>query len=967
MKPTIYLGLGGTGNLGISYAKKLFEQEGSIPDHVAFLGIDYQTDMDDNPDLASDIHDDFMKIAINANPRQIYQVGKEQRGEYQWMFSGNERYIAEDITDGASQVRTTGRLYSEMVLDRIMARLKTTINDVKSVTGSNDVEARVVNIHMVMSIAGGTGAGSFITIANAIRKQYGNQVKLFGYGISHNVFRAMDPQGNKTPNVDLNCVSSIIDMDYIMSASIENPVEIKTGNTITQLTSPLFDLFYVVDNTSESGFVVNNIKNLSEIVGTCLYSCGSEIGSKLDAVLSNIGPALGYGNVGRKLGWVQTLGACQVVYKGDLLAKLYSLKASNILVNKMLSCNIDVQKAKDWTIQLNILEDGEEFNLLTDSIVSPKVLNSLKVPNLDEKQTEKEIKEIVAKYLVTLPELPSQEILKTRLEELKGELNKQVSFYLSSDRGIGNALKFLECLNIICNRDKIEMEEEMSKFNTSIEEKTEQLPKVYSQYQEEVKSISIFATKKAEKRQGFLEDIVGRHAKAILKDTYESKRREVARNIYVGLMSEIEVLTQKLKAISQKMTNLISLYDEEIEKGTSASSSALVFEYDLSYDERQNLTVDPNTVVVSDFISKLGASLIDINDSELEAKIEQYTQSLEPAEKYRTKLITDVIDNLPLEEYNKLKKEIDRKADRWLSVNNRGQKVTMSGTFVSEAISSSWLVTYYSKDKRYKTRFQSDKAFLPDVVGKEFLQIDKEAAKQRIIFCRLEGSIIPYCIGFLDDMTMNRYQRVVNQVNSGDLMFMPHFDKTLFEKMRDEDFKLKPEMKNETIFYWVCGQLFGFRTITEDERIMENNANGVPLKEISKESAEHTKYICWYRGRYVFYDELGTPGKDDRWVSMDNTRRRDTAYNYFKTMVLPERKDSFKRLISTEFARRQEWWKLRIEQIINDGFHNYINKLVCSDKNSLTYFARESGEVAILTDEWAYIEKELYNALLNLR
>ena len=60
MKPTIYLGLGGTGNLAISFAKKLYEEEygvGNIPSSVAFCTVDFQTDMDQDAGLASNITD----------------------------------------------------------------------------------------------------------------------------------------------------------------------------------------------------------------------------------------------------------------------------------------------------------------------------------------------------------------------------------------------------------------------------------------------------------------------------------------------------------------------------------------------------------------------------------------------------------------------------------------------------------------------------------------------------------------------------------------------------------------------------------------------------------------------------------------------------------------------------------------------------------------------------------------------
>lgn len=972
MQPTIYLGLGGTGNLGISYAKKLFLQEGEIPDHIAFLGIDFQTNMDDDPNLASDIHDDFINLSANANPRQVYEVGKDQHGLYQWMFRGNVMNIAQSIADGASQVRTTGRLYTEMVLEKIMARLVNTINTVRSVASDSDINASVVNIHMVMSIAGGTGAGSFISLANAIRERYGNKVKLFGYGISHNVFKAMDPQGTKTPNVELNTISSIIDMDYLMTASDESPIEIKTRDIKTTLTSPIFDLFYVVDNTSQSGFVVKNIKNLSEIVGTCLYSCGSEVGDKLNNVINNIGPSQGNHNVGSKLGWVQSLGACQVIYSGDILAKLYSLKASNILIKNMMNDDIDELKAKDWAKAKRILEDGEEFNLLTDDIYSPKAINSVKLPNIDAKQTEKEINEVTSKYFLNLADFPTKDVLASKTNELKSEIRKQVEAYLATDNGVGNSIKFLNGLYTICSRDKIEMENEASQLKVSIEEKNEQFAKAYSRYKEEEKAQIGFLTRnKDEKKNAIIEDTIAAPARTIMREIYELKRREAARDIFIALIAEIEVLSTQLKEISQKLTNLSKSYTEEIIKLSSASSDAMIFEYDLSYNERQNVTVDSETVVVADFIKKLGKSLLDVDvNIELNDRIMAYTSSLDKAKEYNDKLITDVIDQLSDEEYVKLKKEIGRKADRWLSIDDRGQAVLKTGNFVSDAISSNWLVTYYRAEDNasYMPRFEKDKSFLPDVAGKDFLPIQKDIAKQRMIFCRLEGSIIPYCIGFLDELAMGRYQKCINGASSGDMVFVPHFDKTLFEKMRSEDFKLKPEMKNESIFYWVCSQLFGFTTIKEEERIMEYDEKGNPVKDSSKELADHTKYVCWYKGKYVYWDVNALPGKDAQWKSLDNTKRRDTAYNYFKTIVLPEQKENFKKLIATEFARRQEYWKLRIQEVAQRGFHDYINKIVCSDKNSLTYFSKETGgEVQILQQEFKYIQDDLINALLNLK
>ena len=70
------------------------------------------------------------------------------------------------------------------------------------------------------------------------------------------------------------------------------------------------------------------------------------------------------------------------------------------------------------------------------------------------------------------------------------------------------------------------------------------------------------------------------------------------------------------------------------------------------------------------------------------------------------------------------------------------------------------------------------------------MYVNKEIAKQRMIFCRIDGSVIPYCI--LDSDTIDRYNSHINRVCKGE-GFNPHFDRHIFEKMKEEDFKLKPE------------------------------------------------------------------------------------------------------------------------------------------------------------------------------
>ena len=462
MKPTIYLGLGGTGNLAISNAKRLYEEEygkGNIPSSVAFVTVDFQTNMDEDPGLATDIKENFIKFESQANPRETYRIRRENDGEYTWMFEGNTSNIDIRIDRGAKGVRTTGRLYTEMVLETIISRFSSIMNSVTNVDNNADV-AGGVNIHMVMSLAGGSGAGSCITLANAIRQRYGNQVNLYGYGVMHSIFRVIDPTSNKIPNAELNAISSIIDLDYLMTADEANVIPLEMGTEKVLLKEPIFDGFYVIDNTSESGHTIRDIKNLCNVIGTCLYACGAEAGDKVENVINNIGPKEGKHHVGAKLGWVLGLGACQVVYKGELLAKTYGYKAALELIRKIRQESASIEgQALAWTEIVSIREDGDEYNMLIDDIFSPQRIQTLRLPNIDAADTEAANKDSVNRYLNTIPDFPSDDIISNRKNDLLNKLRFKINSYLNAENGVGNSLKFLSSLYLLSDKYKNEMNE----------------------------------------------------------------------------------------------------------------------------------------------------------------------------------------------------------------------------------------------------------------------------------------------------------------------------------------------------------------------------------------------------------------------------------------------------------------------------------------------------------------------------
>ncbi len=974
IRPSIYIGLGGTGIMAVSHAKKLYEEAykgiDNIPGQIAFAAIDFDLAAPEDPSLAADMHDDFLSFAnvAAASPKTLYDV-RSEKGDYAWMFPNNTRYLGNIISDGASQVRTYGRFLTEMIQDSIIRRVSDCITQVKNIQATLDASEVVnqpIDIHIAMSLAGGTGCGSFLNVAQLIREKYGNQVHIIGYGVLHSVFRAMDPSGNKSPRVIANAYSAILDLDYLMGASSDNPIKITLNGRRQELRQPIYDEFYVIDNETENGKKVDHIKKICEVVGLSMYVSGGEMGNKVRSGASNTGWHQGSYNITPKLGWAQGLGACQIVYKGEELAEIYSLKAAMHLITNLQNISLDSDKAAiDWAVENKIRED-QNFDQLIDSIYDFKKVNISAAP-LDINDSLSEIQQAVERYTKSRPQFPADEVIKVRIAELRKSLKDKVESLVQAENGVANAKSFLSTLVTNLTIYRTEMETERTLCEKNATDKQPALKAEYKSYEEYAKKL--FKSKKTQAI--LLEDGIGKVAKDILIENLEAERRKVASEIYTVLLADVNALYEKVEDVDNKLSALKKQYKDELTAKQNVNAALQVFEYDLSAQDRQSMEFLPDPSFYDGYFQSLNKSIleVDVND-ELHAGIHDYCVALPQAKAYSEKLIIDVVEELSPEEYATFKKVVSEKSSRLLRLDDRGQFSETRSMLPTAMMVQNYLISIYKDDNSKKTRLEGDRTLLPEI-KKDFIFSEFDSMKQKIIFYRSDIAIIPYCIGAFDENTVEREYNVLlrDAMTAGTTSFNPHFDKQIFDAMRAVDFKLKPEMQNEVEFYWVCGNLFGWTETTETQYIMEKDGNKKPIKIESKEDVAHTKYIRCYKGKYQVWNEDGTAmSLDGKWESLGNTTQREKAFNYFKTVLLPELKNTLHDKILNDIrSKGKEVYKMMIQSIIDDGMADYIDRVACTDKNSLTYFTKQNGETERFIKEWDFIQKDLINAIENFK
>ena len=968
IRPSIYIGLGGTGIMAVSCIKKLFVDAykgvDNIPGQIAFIAIDFDSAAIDNSNLPADMHDDFLSFSSTAvtSSKTLYWI-MSQMGDCSWMFPNNVRFLPPSISDGAGQVRTNGRFLTEMVQDSIIRRISDCITQIRSIQAKLETDWAgnlPIDIHIAMSLAGGTGSGSFLNVAQLIRERFQNQVHIIGYGVLHSVFRTMDPSGNKTPRVVANAYSAILDLDYLLEAT-KNKIQISLNGRSQVLRTPIYDEFYVVDNETEFGERVDHVDELCGVIGLGMY-----MHSYVMRYLGHLGWKTGLFDIPPKLGWVQALGACQVVYKGEELAEIYSLKAALNLITNLQNSSLDVDKAAiDWAVENKVREDLN-FDQLIDTICDIKKVNINTVP-LDIDDSLSEIRQRVERYVKTRPGFIEDKDLKKLIQELKISLRDKVEALTSAENGVANFKGFLSSLMKNLTVYRTEMEVERVLYEKKVADRMPVLATEYKNY--EAYSKRLFKSKRT--MSTMLEEGIGKVAKDILIDNLEAERRKVAAEIFTVLLTDVNALYDRVKELDNKLFALKKQYKEELVSKQNVDTSLRFFEYDLSAKDRQKVEFEPTDYIYYEFFRNLGTSLLDIDvNEELSKRLLAYCAALPQANMYRYKLIVNVVEELSPEDYATFKEIVLEKSSRLLRLDNRGQKV--GNSLATAAMVQRLFILINKLDNTWTTRLERDtRFFVDDAREKEFIYSDADSMKQKMIFYRSDRAIIPYCIAAFDENTVEREYNALlrDAMTTGTTSFNPHFDKQIFEAMRQVDFKLKPEMQNEAEFYWVCGNFFGWTDIIETQYIMEKNDKNEAVRIESKENVSHTKYIRCHKGKYQVWNENGmSTGVDGKWVSLGNINHRDKAFNYFKTVVLPELKNTLHdRILELLIANGRKGYKLLIQGIIDDGKTDYINKIACTDKNSLTYCSEQNGEQDRFNKEWEFIVKDLINVIDNFK
>lgn len=779
IRKSLYIGLGGTGVKAVAETKKMFEDSfgvGNIPPHVTFLALDFDRNVIDDRSLATDISSDFVQLPLSVNPFLIHHA---QRGKYDWMPEQNALFIPEFMECGAGQVRSNSRLFADLVMPCIEAAVNSAMAHVLAISnvpkGYVVMNDDYVNVYLAMSLAGGTGSALMFVIAQMIREQY-DHAHLIGYGVMHSIFQYMDPYGMVTPRVKTNVYASLQELDYFQSATCESKVVHSILGKRVEKDSPLFDEFYVVDNKTQLGGVVDSITSLCNAIGCSMYYGATDVGKSHSIDWRKRGL-----NWGAKTSWVHAFGVCQIVYDGPQMEYIYRANAALAILNRIKGENkCDRKCVADWAERVNLREDGDEYNKLIDWICPSDTISRIKSPNLDVSYSADEIKSRISKYIDKNTSLWTKDHVSKIQSGSTSSLHDEIRKMMTDEGGIVTSISFLDILEEMLIGYKGEMENEARNFRTTYDTLGRTLDTQLKDYDHHYHST---IGKLTGKHRRCLESISVTSVKRT-KAVVEVERREAAVAIFTSLVNEVRSLKSSVKRVESMVQEIEKSYRTLLHKRELEQQSVSIFEINLSLKDAEMATVNMNDNILPEFIKYLPKPLVEMEMGELELILEKYTYSLPAAAKFRDCQIMDIIENMSDEEYEELKHNILRKSAPLLSLHDRGLLKSEGNSTPISNMMKVFYISAYKEDDDNVTRFEGDSKLLAgDNVRVSFVPSDSESMKQRIFIHRVDSAIMPYCIESFSQLP----EFILPNYN-------PYLGRDTYERIAARGFSMKPEI-----------------------------------------------------------------------------------------------------------------------------------------------------------------------------
>lgn len=787
LRRTLLIGLGGTGIKAILNAKKMFyENYGQIPPMIGFIGMDT-----DRPGLANAyvIANDGSKISLNKSeqlcisvdtPIAIYSKSKTNK-LFDWMPECNVQGLTA-LSIGAGQMRSNGRFAVTVNESNVKGFINHKITEINNATIIDNVDYDLLGseteVHMVFSLGGGTGSGTFLNTAYLIKRMFPT-IKLSGYAVLSDVFRNM-VTGAMAARVRPNAKGAIIDLDYLAHLTPDStPVEIKWLRDTDNVNYRPFDALYFIDNANENNDMFSHVDPLCEMIALAIVTSVGELGVALASVSDNVSKLIADGtmDIKNKKAWVAGFGCAEIVFDGNRLAKIYARKAMIQLINKMLNggCDDPVTIANNWFDNTKIRENLGKDDVIDYFMapVPPHVFSDVDDPDNPEPECLQYLSTQAIEPQTKLDEKLSE--LESRVDEaltrlLKEQANRECGIYLCQQI----LLSILHQIELCDGEMKNEKEQEFES----------ELPLLESSLKTACKELSdCMGTFFKHGRKDYEAEVVAQTMKLAVAQR-EISRRKMARQFYSWLKERVNQSIGRVDIIINNLQNVRVECSTEVQKILRSDAGGNFFQFDLSADYAEKVECPMDDIVFNDFASEMQrnggiSSFSGMTSRQTEESLMQFIRTLPKVRQYKAMTVDDALDNLSDYDINNLIVKAVKKSLPLLPYTFRGFDADLRERPVE--------CYYVGVANKSRSRLMKNNLFQNIVSDAKDVQFSEIGLENRIIIYRQLGVIPAFTVKALDSYA-TEYERWENDKRAGS-----HWDKNLCKRMSDERFNLFPK------------------------------------------------------------------------------------------------------------------------------------------------------------------------------
>lgn len=824
IRRSLFIGLGGTGMNALLHTKKMFyDTYGEVPPMVGFLGIDTDGGVYNKSIPAADGTEislstsEQLPICVNG-PAQIYLRNPDN---YDWLPECNAGGLSA-LNIGAGQIRSNGRfavtLHREDLAGRISNKMLQ-INNAAHIDNSrysllsNDLE-----VHVVFSLGGGTGCGTFLNVAYLLRELLPD-AKISGYAVLADVFRAM-MQGAGVVRVRPNAFGAIKDLDFLAHLDpASEPIEIKWLRDVQTVRERPFTALYLIDNRNANGDMFTDVDQLCEMVSLALITSTGQLSVATASVSDNVAKVIGDGSmdIKNKKAWAAGFGVSEIVFNGRALADIYTHKARIQLISRMLNggCDDPSVMANNWIDTTRIRE-----NLGKDDVIDYFMKATPQFDFMDIDNPENPLPECNT-YLSTRAVDSTEELnekldaLRTRVRSslrdfLRSTLNRECGVYLAQ-----NILGAIRAQMDLCS-------DEMKK---EIKNLTDELPRRIAAMETACRELADCMGTWFKRGKAQLMEEVCDTVRRLATMRREIKRREMAREFYNAMDAMLSEFYQRIDIVASNLNTAREGSNRAIESLRQQIGATSFFQFDLAVGEAEKVACETSDVSLHDFVETvmkpLGgiAAFADMTGDETAEALDRYTSGLPKGAALAGRTVEDVLRGLPANELRELLRRAINKSLPLFTYNYHGydadvRQQPMDAFYVGVADDK---VTYLRHDDVFQE-------LVPNGSKVDFSGI---GITDRIIIYRQIGVLPAFTISALD-----AYEPEYDRFEA-DKPCTSHWDAGVCSRMAKERFSLMPadvvESRN-VLAYWVMAVLYGLVSYADGHySIKSRGLGGRPL------------------------------------------------------------------------------------------------------------------------------------------